>query len=164
MLTQYQRRETVNRKPIESYVFFNHEPYIPRIGHGFRHIDVYSVGPKWVSLRERATSGNKVRINRKIWGIIAQSKFFKTLERSQYELSIKNSARRLGISNLADCNKVKSHPTKKFGWRHKTFKELEAEVLGRPVKAEQEELDMKNRLIAAKMVAKKGCQVELIFR
>ncbi len=103
MLIQYQRRKTVNRKPIESYVFFNHDPYISRIGHGYRHIDVYSVGPKWVSLREQATSGNKVRIRRSFWDHITQSKFFKTTKQAQEELDMKNRLNKAEVSAKKGC-------------------------------------------------------------
>ena len=126
----------------KKYVFCNWWSELERKGirHGHIIVEVRSVGHKWVYLRNRPPKGCDRRfskISRKLWDEIVTSRYktgkknFRTLERSQYRLNIRNEAYRLGISQLTDCKKVKSHPTKRFGWRYKTFAELESEVLAK---------------------------------
>ena len=106
---------------LEKYHFCNWWEELERkgISHGYRIVEVRSVGPKWVYLREPRPKGRDrnrfSKISRKFWEEIKVSKF------------------KTGLSNF------------------KTNKQA------------KEELVMKNRLMTAKTMAKKGCQVELIF-
>ena len=113
------------KKHYEKYHFCNW--HTEAIGHGYRTVEVRSVGPKWVYLREPVPKGSDRtrfrRISRKVWEQIKNSKFFQTYERYEYESAINAEAHRLGIDRLYRSNRYK------YGWRHKTFEELEQEVL-----------------------------------
>lgn len=106
---------------LEKYRFCNWWDKLEKkgISHGYRTVEVRSVGPKWVYLREIKPKGSDrnrfSKISRKFWEEIKVSKY-------------KN-----GLPNFQT--------------------DLEA----------SEERKMKNRLMTAKTMAKKGCQVELIF-
>ena len=70
------------------------------IGHGYRTVEVRSVGPKWVYLREPRPKGSKKtrfsKISRGFWEEIKASRYknglpnFKTYEEEREEIKIKN--------------------------------------------------------------------------
>ena len=123
------------KEKMKIYWFFSH---LDCIGFGWSCVQVRSVGHKWVWLRSGFFDGpyqsRFSKISRKKWDAITQSSSFRTAEEEQWRTYIYSSAHKHDISMTMPCKKVKSHPTKRFGWRYKTFEELEAEVLGQSIK------------------------------
>ena len=115
------------KKQYEKYHFCNW--HTEAIGHGYRTVEVRSVGRKWVYMRETVPKGSDRtrfrRVSRKVWEQIKRGVSFKTYEQWRYEHAIYSEADRLGIDRLYRSNRYK------FGWRHKSFKELEQEVLAK---------------------------------
>jgi|TARA_Y100000033_G_scaffold26101_1_gene24732 hypothetical protein len=103
---------------------------------GYRVVQVRSVGYKWCWIRSGPFSGPYQRKFSKVKRSVWDKMMISTMEELQDKVDIQNRAAALGISNIVKCKKVKSHPTKKFGWRYRTFEEIsdmvfEADVLPR---------------------------------
>ena len=74
------------------------------------------------------STGRFSKIKRGAWDKIANHESFMTLQEKQYQIDIHKKVIDLGIDKTKPTKKLKSHPTRKFGWVFKTFDELEAEV------------------------------------
>jgi len=91
---------------------------------GFRSVQVRSLGHKWVWLREGPFTGPHQRLFRKIKRSHWDKCKMITLEEFRWQSTVRKYANENDL-NIISCRKVKSHPTKKFGWRFRTFEELE---------------------------------------
>ena len=127
------------KKIYKQWVIDNWVDELERSGikHGCKRlVETRSIGPKWVYLRmaelPKKYRGRFSKIKRHTWDRMLERGNIITRDRNRYEWAINNEVDRLGIDRLYRSKRYK------YGWRHKTFEELEQEVLAKSDKFFQE--------------------------